>query len=168
MTFLFADTTPVHGSNGPEYRFEEIPPEKFVFKEGQTVGTVAHRHFAFMMVAKRQGKHYLSIQCIMASVLSFLFHAGVNVYSLLLYTSMSPSLEQNMAVFCVTPCHPLYQKVCDHKTFKYTQFIRVVSIFFLAECLGCFEGAVPQHKSLVICDGACAPLWQCGVTGYSF
>ena len=61
MTFLFADTTPVHGSNGPEYRFEEIPPEKFVFKEGQTVGTVAHRHFAFMMVAKRQGKHYLSV-----------------------------------------------------------------------------------------------------------
>jgi len=49
---------------------KKIPPEKFVFKEGQTVGTVAHRHSALMMVAKRQGKHYLSIQCVMASVLS--------------------------------------------------------------------------------------------------
>jgi len=118
MTFLFASTTPVNGS---EYYFEEIPPERFVFKERQTVGTVAERHFAFMMVAKRQGKHYLSIQCAMSSVLSYLFHAGVSVYSLLLYTSLSPSLEQNKAVFCVTPCHPLYQKVCDYnlKTFKY-------------------------------------------------
>ena len=56
MAFLFASTTPVNGSNGPEYRFEEIPAEKFVFKKGQTVGTVAQRHFAFIMVAKKQGK----------------------------------------------------------------------------------------------------------------
>ena len=57
MAFLFANITPVDGSNGPEYRFEEIPAEKYTFKEGQTVGTVAQRHFAFMMVAKRQGKY---------------------------------------------------------------------------------------------------------------
>lgn len=54
MAFLFASTTPVNGS---EYQFEEIPPERFVFKEGQTVGTVAQCHFAFMMVAKRLGKY---------------------------------------------------------------------------------------------------------------
>ena len=57
MAFLFASTTPVDGLNGPVYQFEEIPAEKFSFKEGQTMGTVAQRHFAFMMVAKRQGKY---------------------------------------------------------------------------------------------------------------
>lgn len=58
MAFLFASTTPTDGSNGPEYRFQEISTEKFSFKEGQTVGTVAQRHFAFIMVAKRQGKYF--------------------------------------------------------------------------------------------------------------
>ena len=43
MAFLFAGTTPVDGSNGPEYQFEEIPANRFVFKEGQTMGTVAQR-----------------------------------------------------------------------------------------------------------------------------
>ena len=66
MAFLFANTTPVDGPNGPEYRFEECPADKFIFKEGQTVGTVAQRHFAFTMVAKRQGASYLhrSSQCV--------------------------------------------------------------------------------------------------------
>jgi len=58
MAFLFANTTPVHGSNGPEYRFEEFPPEKFVFKEVERVGAVALRlPSALIMVAKRHGKH---------------------------------------------------------------------------------------------------------------
>ena len=55
----------------------------------------------------------MSIASEHSSIVSpFDIHAGVSVYSLLLYTSLSPSLEQNMAVFCITPCHQLYQKVC--------------------------------------------------------
>jgi len=57
MAFLFASATPVDGLNGPEYRFKEIPANKFIFKERQTMGTVAERQFAFMIVAKRRGKY---------------------------------------------------------------------------------------------------------------
>ena len=57
MAFLFASATPVDGYIGPEYRFEEIPAANSVFKERQMVGTVAQRHFSFLMVAKRRGKY---------------------------------------------------------------------------------------------------------------
>jgi len=35
MAFLFASATPVNGLNGPEYRFEEIPANKFISKKGR-------------------------------------------------------------------------------------------------------------------------------------
>ena len=125
MAFLSASTTTVDGSNGPKYRFVKIPSEKHTFREGHTVGTVALHHFCFMTVAVGQGKIFASYLCSsnIASeygiVSPFYIHAGESVrYSLLLYSSQSPSLEQNKAVFCITPCHQLYQKVCNCETSK--------------------------------------------------
>ena len=123
IVFLSASTTPVYGTNGPRYQFVRIPSEKYIFRDGQSVGTVALRHFCFITVAIGQGKIWASYLCSSRQynfriILShhFCIHAGESVYSLLLYSSLSPSLEQNKAVFCITPCHPLYPKVCNCET----------------------------------------------------
>jgi len=104
--------------------------------------------------------YYLRIIVSIVS-LFLIVHAGVSVYSLLLYTSLSPPLAQNMAVFfCITPRQSLYEKVCYHENLTiYADCTTEWLVSFLQNIIiSCFEGDASQNKSMAICDRSCAPL----------
>ena len=54
MVFLTASSTPEYRESRPVYTFKEIQGAKGIFKPGDQVGEISHRHFCFLRAAKRK------------------------------------------------------------------------------------------------------------------